>query len=158
MFTSAEEDALRRYCGPDFRAINKHLRGEDEGGEDILALIRAIDSAMEKADPLDEMFLFRGIDGDVVSVLRRTGLQIGSVIGDSGFMSVSRLLLGARTFAAWPPGGLVIRLRVPQGARGIAVKEFSPNPDEEEVLLPRGTEILVTSIDYDKGMMEAEII
>lgn len=71
-------------------------------------------------------------------------------------MSTSPLLLTAQIFSAWPPGGAILRIAVRSGMRGIDMTAFSQNPDEQEMLLPRGVGLRIVAVAG--AMIEAEAI
>jgi hypothetical protein len=157
IFTSEEREAARAYSTFFHRRVNEYLRGEEEADEKVLATIEALDSAIAKRPCSTELALFRGVDGEVASYMRRSGLPVGSMITYDSFVSTSADPGWAELFAAIPPGGLILKIHVPAGSYALDMAPFAVSPIEREVLLPRGTRLRVLSYDGAR-MVETEVV
>ncbi len=156
MWTEAELDAFRLYSGRGYRKINDFLRGKDDTNAAIRETILVLDKALSRAIVSDDFVAFRGVDGDAAAYIRRMDLQVGDGFCDPGFASASITPARARLFAAWPPGGLLLKIHIKSGMRAVDMSPFSHYPDESEVLLPRDTEFRVIALENADGVLEVE--
>ena len=134
-FTDNEIQDLKHYAGEEFNRINDGLRTGKWAGLEIgdpREGVKIIDRAIEKSVIGKSGNLFRGLDAKTAKVLP---IRVGATISDKGFGSFSRDPKVAKTFAGG--GGVTIQFYAPASSKGIDMKEFSPRPEENEVLLPR---------------------
>jgi hypothetical protein len=84
-------------------------------------------------------------------------LKIGDTIVDHGFLSTSRRREEAVRFMREGSSGMLLRIRLPQGCNALDLSPYSTNPDEQEILLPRETELLVLGYDADEDVLDLEV-
>jgi len=141
-YTPSENRALAEYRS-ESDPVNKSLRIE---GSNLHPDIQHIDTALAKSDPLpQETIVYRGFS-------RPTGYKVGDTFTDHGFTSttldkeLAALLFGRR-------GDLAV-IRVPKGTQAVRMSEIShPDvwapPDQNEILLPRGSRYTVRKVEFD---------
>lgn len=157
-FTNRQEQALAGYCRGDYRLINAGLRGDEPLTAAIRARIATIDAAFMVAPFLAPATLYRGLNADAVAAIGEARLQPRQVYADAGYASTSRLHSRALHFAAWPAGGgLIMVINCPRPFLAIEMHRLSPYPDEQEVLLQRETQLLITGVDYATRTLNAEV-
>lgn len=144
-----ECDSLRNYCSGDYEAINTHLRKGYSGGRSIPEQIEAIDSIIDQAPRVpQDMKVLRGIHGEDVFAK----LEQGTVFEDKGFVSTT---VGYNEVATREgKGHYMLEIQVPKGSKGIYVQRISEFPEEEELLLPRGSRFNVISKGTTKAVLE----
>ncbi len=157
--------ALRNYTKGSDQKINKTLRGEAEwkiGGPD------EVKAARQMADDISNGM---GEVGDDVVVVRSSGDEIlggqipkpGTVLHDDGFMSTS-VVPPKGGFGGWGQGNpwdvyfkeigsgqIRLEVQVPKGTRAIYAESVSRVPGEYEMLLDKGTTLVVDSATKMKG-------
>lgn len=125
-----------------FAEVNTYFR-KKALKEDVGSLS---EKAQKAADELDKMFeefaglaepirVYRGLGSERVAVETMEGL----VYKDGGYSSASSELLPAMVYSGRAQTILVIDL--PAGFKAISINEFSRNPQEKEILLPRGVKL-----------------
>lgn len=158
MFTEDEVKALRIYSGSAYRLINAYLRGEEDGDAAIRHYALSLDSAINRC-PIDRRRTFyRGVDGDAAERLRGAGIAVGDRFSDAAFTSVSADPGPCKLFAAWPPGGFILSMKLEAGMRALDMSPFAEIPEEQEFLLPRGLVFkVVGEVDGPTHMLDLEI-
>jgi hypothetical protein len=138
--SSGERKALDLYTGDGFERINNTLRQQGGVGAGIKGSVNSLDSAIAKNTLAQDTFVYRGVSKKVLA-----GAKPGAVITDKGYPSTSLDFSAAAHFAGIAEGGgVVTRIRVPKGRKAGAVDGLNKKyPDENEVLLPRGTRFKV---------------
>ena len=155
--TDEELEALQDYTGSGYLRVNDCLRGDDDSDDAVERTIAALDSAIAKAISSEDMTVYRGYDTRVASYLSNHVLKLGSVVTEPAFTSTSRTEIRARAFAEWPDG-LVVRIKIPAGSNALDVSPYSVNPDEDEILLPRGSSLKVVGYDKLTKVIDAEVV
>ena len=102
--------------------------------------------------------LYRGVGRDYARVIERRNFSAGDLLIDPAFLSTSRLKARARGFLKHEPGGLLFRIKVSKGSKGLDLTPYSQNPDEQEILLPRDTKLLILGYDADDDVLDLEVI
>ena len=69
-----------------------------------------------------------------------------------------QVFLDALRFAAFPPGGLIYRIRVPAGSIALDATPYSQYDAEREYLLPRDCAMRVVGVDPAKRTIELELV
>lgn len=130
--TDAEKDAITKYSGTRYRAINEHLRGirPDPDQEPI---IDSISSGLRKFGLTESITVYRGWDDDIFN------LPIDKLKGltyrDPAFYSSSLLKEKAEGFSR----KYLAEVRIPAGTTGAMIRPLSEFPHEYEVLIDKGT-------------------
>jgi hypothetical protein len=162
-YTDAHRNATRAYSGPAYGHINANLRAGTAVPASSQVTMKNLDSAFEATPPLDRpVHVSRGVKG-VAGVF--PDLAPGTMYTDPGFMSTSRDRTTAESFSGYTDPG-IITLRVPAGARAIAMTSPSPPnlpsnlPGEGEILLPRDSSIRIRHVTIKNGRtyIDAELI
>lgn len=139
-----QQDAFRFYTGSNYRPINQHLRGirllDESYDKKLLDTIAEIDKDFQNGLQQNTI-LKRGIDSEVLEKWGVTGdpkKLIGTTITDNGFMSTST----ERTLG----GDITIEIQASKGARGAFINSISQFDNEQEFLLPRGSQIEILDV------------
>jgi hypothetical protein len=136
--TSDEESGIRIYTGGDYTPINNALRSGDPLPAHLMKPAKALQDYLMKASwPEDGTVVTRKVSSAYASKLQGA-LTKGAVFRDHGFVSTDH----------WS-GSLTIKIHLKKGARAAAVKKWSSNKPEDEIVLARGTQFRV--LDYQKG-------
>lgn len=163
LFSTLERDALRAYTGGnkgEFGAkglaegMNTTLR-RGSSAEKWADFVDRLDSAFTKVKGLSsEGTVFRG-----TKVAGARGLAVGDVIEDAGFMSTSVARTQAEEFVAYSKGDL-FEITLPKGSRAIDMNRASGSAygKERELLLPRGTRMVIDSIEPNPARRGSRII
>jgi ADP-ribosyltransferase exoenzyme len=138
--------AIKAYTGAGFRAINRYLRHGAAANQATKDCIAAIDEALIANPAAAEVTVFRGIGEDYAEALVASGLAVGDIIQDKGFLSTSEHKSVARSFMK-DDAGMLFAIRIDVGALALDIAAFSNYPDEAEILLARDASLRV--IDYD---------
>jgi hypothetical protein len=146
--------AVSSYYGNGYSIVNEYLRagtqpdpGENEFGS-VEKFVEHLDLAIEKAGPTAKPYtLYRGISTEYLK-----SLTPGAVFQEDAFASFSKEPGVAEEFAAPEKhssgSGLVLQLELPAGSKALdmAKVNFSAGlSDEEEMLLPRGSQFEIIS-------------
>lgn len=137
--TKAEKFAIEDYTTDLFQEINGELRAGGELSPHVEKVVNKLDSALAKM-PKYEKVTFRVIDRDADIVKQ---LESGS-FSDPAYMSASKHLPIAQVHK----GQIGLQIK---GKSGVDISHISMNPDEGEVLFPRGTKFKVVKIQPTKG-------
>jgi hypothetical protein len=141
-FSEDENGAITIYTDQGHMSINGYLRGSRYGGDDqyVPKWVANLDSAIESAGPTTRnMTIYRGI-----SQRHLQELIDGGVLQDAGFASFTK---DGETAAGFATGGsmgmrrsdgAVLELDLPAGSAALDMKDAGI-PNEQEVLLPRGS-------------------
>ena len=167
-WTQKESDAVKVYTSNDYVHINRSLREGSSYGmsaetkEKVEATTRKLDALF--ADPKKSrvkhpVTVARGVKSDhpLVKMLEAGSLEVGMEYKDPGYVSTT--IKPAPDFP-----GYHVYISVHAGAKGVYVGPppikdgYSKFPNEYEMLLNRGTNLRVTGMDKDTGIIHAEII
>ncbi len=150
----AEKAALERYTGSWYDNANKSLR-KSRGSRKVLNDAMS-DNGITTLRHMDEAFDSHGPIGENITVLRGTNVLadqlgniiddpptqlIGGVFQDHGFVSTS--VGDAAAFG----GKYRLELDIPAEVRGIYVKKISNFSRENEMILERGLNFVVTDVE-----------
>jgi hypothetical protein len=147
--TSSQKSAVLDYTGSDYHALNRYLR-TGQHDEFSSATTRAriekhaknLPPAINKFPATDkEIVTFRGIRYQELADLHKAGGTKGFYLSDKSVQSTSSRYSTAMSFSGAPysPAGVVARLVIPKGTKGVAVlHQHSNNPGEQEILLAPG--------------------
>lgn len=141
---SAEQrSAIYDYTGGYFRHVNGTLRHGEQPYSNTHDLIARLDAAFEAAPPLTAPITVRRNVWNVEAMFGEPGSRVGGEFVDDGFVSTTT----GRDASFF--GEHQLNIVVPAGSKALDVRAASNNPQEDEVLLPRGTAFKVVSDTVD---------
>lgn len=148
--TAAEKQAISLYTGSWYQDVNGALRSDKSLNAYDQARVNAIDSAIAKSEIKKPIVVYRGSTNDLVggysSIDDIKSNLVGKTIQDKGYMSTS--VSKDSSFG----GNTYYRITIPTGkGRGAYVKSVSHFSHENEFLLKRGTNFLVTGVTKKKS-------
>lgn len=134
-------DEVRHYTTGAHERMNGALRGVGAPPmtSDDVKSIETLDSLFESASVPETIFAKRGVPTFVGDKLEDASAT-GTTFADRGFSSTT--LKGSTDF-----GEDEMSIRVPEGSRGLFVKDVSEFRNEEELLLPRSSAFRVLSVE-----------
>ena len=146
--TEDEAKSAVNYTDGRYKDMNQPLRSGTAMGlldRDIKDNIKALDSAIGKSPAKEDMELHRGMSAHATGeMFGKGGPQVGMIVKDNGFVSTSR---DRQTIAEFEgSGGTHITVDVKAGSKAFDAGRFSNAPEEKEVILPRGSQFVVTSV------------
>lgn len=146
------QESILKHIGSGHAKVNNELRENLEMSKDTREIVTDIDNAIDKAPPIKETQLYRKIYGSP----SRMGWEVGGEYQDLGYMSTSKS-------PQWVHAGgdVAMVIKVPKGTRGLDVESIASKKEEREILLPRGTKFVITSIEVpypDKIVVKAELL
>lgn len=145
--TQIQLDAIRYYTGSGYESMNADLRHNPHAV--ISHHMKRLDEYLKGATLPNDVQLYRRVSGEYAKILRSI-VAVGAKFLDRGYVSSST------HSGAWH-GELTMKINAKKGQRGASVVKHSAHPDENEVLLPRGSFFVVKSYDPAKGEMEVDL-
>jgi len=144
-FTEQEIKGVGDYQGHSSARINNTLRraSADDLADFDVVTVKRLDSAIDKSVTRGPLVVYRGLD-----MTKAAGgpLRVGDEFTDHGYSSTS--LNTAKTEDFGPD---TMHISIPAGTKALPVHRISSLvPDEEEVILPRGSRFRVVQV-RDKG-------
>lgn len=140
--------ALRRYRSTAYTRINRHMRGQGVGMDDVTdagVLAASIKEAMAQSPLQSAITVTRGTKThDWLPADVQAGDMTGFTFRDKGFVSTSARMDQAKSFTR--TGGVSMTITVPAGVGAIGLSDFT---DEAEILLDAGLTFRVTG---DRGL------
>jgi len=149
MLNATEKAAVRRYTTNDHRVTNGRLRSGKTTPQ-----AKHLDSAFESIAPTKApLQVYRGIRGDTVD-----DIVANMRYRDKGYVSTSIHPNPAQGFAAQGSAAqrrAVLVIDVPKGAKVIDINRAASSnfSFEEEILLPRGSDFVVTRVTNEGGVL-----
>lgn len=150
--TAAEKSAVSSYSGDNFLRLNTALRSGDASDPDVARL----DSAIGKGQIASGTILYRGMTREAALQLFKDGqIDKGAEVSDKAFLSTSSDIneAGARAI-----GGVMLKIETGASATGLDVGAVSRNPNEKEVLLPRGAKMIVEGVTPPKKVGQPIVV
>lgn len=169
----AEQKLLNQYGEDCIESLSHYKKGCDQeinqglrlgkADSDTIKMIEDIDKSFEKAAPsANETTLYRGVrirqNSKFAEVLNN--LKVGDTLVEDGYMSTTTDLNIARSFENGE-NGFMFEIKMPKGSKTINVEDFTGTEifkknagnirDEAEVLLQRGSNFKVASIEKGEG-------
>ncbi len=141
VLTVTERAATNEYVfgedddGLDTDVFLEDLRNGDVEG-DVATLAKALDSAIYKIKTNEPVTVYRGF-GTLSNTIAKA--KVGQSIQDRGFVSTSLSAHAASTFS---DSKTLAKIDIPKGSPALYMGHVTK--DEAEVLLPRGTQFVVT--------------
>ena len=154
--SSAELSAVIQYTSNGYVAMNNALRGEvSRMDEETKKRVALIDAAIARniigegtlSMPLSDTPVFRGARLSHFGVKSIDDLKKGMTIGNHGFISTSKDIEVARSFAGSVGSGVMMKIKTTANSRGLDVDAVSANKGESEVILARNSKFRVVGID-----------
>lgn len=147
--TPEQRDAALYYSHMGDRVLNSSLRENlfDKASEaEVREKAKHLDSAIREHRVTQDTYVARGMSGHWADKVAAS-IKPGDVFEESGYIS---------TAATTPfSGDLVMRIRIPKGAHAAPIPSRYPN--EDEYLLPRGSQFRVLSVTKINGRTEMEV-
>jgi pyruvate/2-oxoglutarate dehydrogenase complex dihydrolipoamide acyltransferase (E2) component len=153
MAEGEEITALRRYKGAGYRDINGYLRGGPATGT-AADDVRYLDTALNRAKLQQDVRVYRGVKFEGQRVPPSfANLRVGSVMQDPSYLSTTTTDYVATGFAKNRKGNYLLDIRVPKGSRGLYIDPITnkKNLKEDEILLPRGSKLMVRELIQEAG-------
>lgn len=143
------QHALYLYSGRRHRAINRALRGEIRMSRRLRETIRDVDRALRDNRLPVETRVTRvvGIDAFGLSNTAEMPQLNGTLFRDSAFLSTT---LGAAPNVPLRGDSVLMDIRVPAGTPAAFLESVTKYPNQFELLLARGLDIWIDSVDYDQ--------
>lgn len=147
-----EVKAIQTYTGPHYPEINRILRQGQYPSNSINnaaydQAIKDMQALFERAHTSEPILVHRGI---AYAPWLPDKLATGSVITDKGLVSSTTDIDVANSDFAAGAGGVRFDISVPAGHPALSVKNQSGMADEQEVILPPGTQFKITSDAQDE--------
>ncbi|EST12376.1 ADP-ribosyltransferase [Sporolactobacillus laevolacticus] len=153
--TESEKNGIKQYTGNDYRKINTYLRGLSDSLDGVdLHVINDIKSGLDKARVPHNMQVYRGTDikpfEDLLEIGKDGKINSDSLIGksikDDGFVSTAIVKESSFGYmnVSW-------EINVPKGANAAYVGKISQYPNEAELLLNAGQEMMIKSVNVDNA-------
>lgn len=154
-----QREALLTYTGEAYEDINKDLRfGDGDGGyhsDTVEALDALFDSPEGKLDRAVKVSRGVGSGHPLAQMIESGEIEPGDYFEDAGYQSTS-----IKSDLNW--GSYTLNITVPKGARAAYVgpkpDDYSEFPNEQELLLDRGTKIEVTRYDPKTKIIHARVV
>lgn len=156
--TFEEKEAVAGYTSSLYSVINGALRYHEDVDDSVQVAIERLDSAIDKSSITEAITVYRGVGEDYAAELQRRAIEIGDILSDAGFLSTSKREKVARRFLGIMGGGLLFKIRIPKGRKGLSAGPYSKYSDEEEILLPRDAELRVIGYDAENDALELEVM
>lgn len=147
--TDEEMNAIKDYTNKTDQAINNSLR---QGTKEYEKEIALIDAAIDKATLDKNIIVYRGVGTDAFNI-DISNIEIGTILPpEKGYMSTSLDKYIAGSFLADEENSVLLKISVPKGEGvGAYIQEISNKPDEQEFLLKRKAQLIITDITNEKG-------
>lgn len=145
-----EKAAIKDYTTKGFFGLNAELRDDAPLSERSQKIATGLDSAISKRELPENTILYRGA---TLSKEQADQFQPGARVVDKGFTSTSLSQDFAENWDQGLLGGnheVVMRIKAPKGTHAMSLEEVTSAgkkpPLDNEILLPRGTNFLVTKV------------
>ncbi|MCY8929882.1 T7SS effector LXG polymorphic toxin [Bacillus subtilis] len=153
--TPSEQEAIKQYTGDDYKKINDYLRGISDSLDGIdLDTIYNIKNGLDKARVPHNLQVYRGTDlrplESLIEINKYGDINAESLIGkifrDNGFVSTA--IVKESSFdhmeVSW-------EINVPAGTNAAYLGKISHFPNEAELLLNFGQEMVIKSAHVDSN-------
>lgn len=157
-------EGISDYTNDDASVINNYLRkGEMKGDPSSVSYKNQLRSTKEAVDNLDKAFEVMPRVPEDVQVTRFVSSDVADMLNpgvafqDKGFVSTT--IKPDLEFESYDGNSdWRINIGVPKGSKGIYIKDKSVRPSENELLLPRGSQMKITGKDPKTKTVYAEYI
>ena len=155
--------SLREYCGDGHELINGHLRGTLRREMTVERAGLVQDDIINLTETLNQhqlgrnMTLYRGVSNpgfmigdnwENMTTAEINSANAGRIFHDNGFCSTSVSQNGASDFSQSRTGAMII-IHAPADANGMFVGAYNGRENEQEVLLQRGSDFRIDSVQRD---------
>lgn len=153
-FGMSQIQAANAYTGSQFDQINDSLR---DGGAGLTPYsaesVAGLDSAMSVSTTNTDMTVNRLTGISALPAGTMPDQLVGATLVEPGYMSTT---MSASQFAPeedaglhGPTGKMYLSLDVPAGTHAMDMRPYTMFPDEQEVLLPRGTSFTISAATWN---------
>lgn len=157
-------EGISDYTYDDASVINNYLRrGEMRGDSSSVSYKNQLRNTKEAVDNLDKAFEIMPRVPEDIQVTRFVSSDVANMLNpgiefqDKGFVSTT--IKPDLEFESYDGNSdWKINIGVPKGSKGIYVKDKSVRPSENELLLPRGSQMKITGKDPKTKTVYAEYI
>lgn len=152
IMTDDQKQALNDYSGSAYQDINTALRTRDEFLlNKTKKHVEDLDDIFVEAFTSKPMIVYRGVEINEkipwVNSLIHEELEEQGSITEKGFLSTSASKKVAEERFA---GGILIKIAVPAGSRGVSLGKLSKKESEKEILFDRGYTLGISRIKTKK--------
>lgn len=164
-FTLKESEQLKRdalenkwfsfYCGGNYGlALNQKLREGDSiycfPEEDFNEMQQVMDFRLEQSKIPENVLGYRFVKyKDLCRSINKKHIMCGMIIQDKGYMGVG--LIKTALIKEWGSYDTLLKILIPQGAKGLYIDLVSNRPKEQEVLFARNSKLKVLFQYRHKG-------
>ncbi|KKN18321.1 hypothetical protein LCGC14_0956860 [marine sediment metagenome] len=146
-----ERRGLQNYTSNTYHEMSDYLRKGEEPWGDTKVQVRALSEALDRSRIPENVMTYRGISEETFEKLMVIGE--GGIYTDKGFISTS---INKQFGTGWKLA--YIEIKVPKGIRGASIAQESNHSIEAELLLQRGTQFRIESINYDPDNIDSSMI
>lgn len=154
--TSGQRRAVRRYTSAGYKAMNRELR-RGNLSDSVRNSVNELDTVFNTPAAVlpDDLTLYRGVKGrfaDQLEAAHKNRQLVGSVFEDPAYMSTSPNRQVTQAFGGRQGALFHIEARSGQKALGVPT-DTSSTFGENEIILPRGSRLLVTRSERRNGVL-----
>ncbi|WP_227005474.1 ADP-ribosyltransferase [Bacillus paralicheniformis] len=153
--TEKEKNAIKQYTGNDYTRINNYLRGLSDSLEGVeLDVIDNIKNGLKKANVPHDIQVYRGTDLRPIQDLYKIDDEgniiaeslVGKIFKDDGFVSTAMVKESSfdHMNVSW-------EINIPKGAHAAYLGKISHFPNEAELLLNSGQQMIIKSAVIDSS-------
>ncbi|MEC1020531.1 ADP-ribosyltransferase [Bacillus paralicheniformis] len=153
--TENEKSAIKQYTGNDYTRINNYLRGLSDSLEGVeLDVIDNIKNGLKKANVPHDIQVYRGTDLRPIQDLYKIDDEgniiaeslVGKIFKDDGFVSTAMVKESSfdHMNVSW-------EINIPKGAHAAYLGKISHFPNEAELLLNSGQQMIIKSAVIDSS-------
>ncbi|WP_240909044.1 ADP-ribosyltransferase [Bacillus paralicheniformis] len=153
--TENEKNAIKQYTGNDYTRINNYLRGLSDSLEGVeLDVIDNIKNGLKKANVPHDIQVYRGTDLRPIQDLYKIDDEgniiaeslVGKIFKDDGFVSTAMVKESSfdHMNVSW-------EINIPKGAHAAYLGKISHFPNEAELLLSSGQQMVIKSAVIDSS-------
>lgn len=150
--TKSERRAFELYQSSEYRDLNAALRTGESLDKDQKSLTKNLDAALDRASIDKDIVAYRGFSSQ--SYIDNFDQLAGTIVTDNGYISTSVDKAIGQKFAEYALEEefepIIAEIRLPKGSKAAYINTLSLN--ENEVLIPRGSQFQVVSTSMDNGI------
>lgn len=145
---------LSSYKGSGYKQINGYLTGQTRGSPETKEAVKSIDQAFKESALTQDEVLYRGVNKPALAA--NAEKYVGHTIQNKAYQSTSRNPDKASHFGSGDrntDNQVLFVITAPKGTPAIHMDQFpgSDVPNEQEILLNRGTRFKVDDVQRQKG-------
>ena len=150
--TKSERRAFELYQSSEYRDLNAALRTGESLDKDQKSLTKNLDAALDRASIDKDIVAYRGFSSQ--SYIDNFDQLAGTIVTDNGYISTSVDKAIGQKFAEYALEEefepIIAEIRLPKGSKAAYINTLSLN--ENEVLIPRGSQFQVISTSTENGV------